>query len=319
MLTSAKVSVNARWVQAVLGFALTLRPHVGPHLDSNNTMATITQLAANRENATKSTGPTTTEGKATSSRNATRHGLLSSRLLLEDEDGAEYQEVMDGLIAALRPVGTLELALVERMAIALWRQRRLVRAETAGIELTRRAEVAVNREEIGFALGRTLSHPVTMAEVQPLTPADLQWIADIATLPREHDALGDTPLPHAEALAAVAPALYKELQDHAYLEETTVIELLSRFEGGVRQWIAETLTCYRTEFELLQRRAAVLAMAELVKSHRSAPIDQELLTRYQGSVDNELHKAIRALREAQLWRLRTLDVAGDVVGGVVGA
>ena len=57
----------------------------------------------------------------------------------------------------------------------------------------------------------------------------------------------------------------------------------------------------------MQRRAAVLAVAELVKSHRSVPIEQELLTRYQIAIDNELHKAIRALREAQEWRFRAIE------------
>lgn len=38
-------------------------------------MATAKQLAANRENAKRSTGPRTAAGKFTSSRNALRHGL----------------------------------------------------------------------------------------------------------------------------------------------------------------------------------------------------------------------------------------------------
>jgi hypothetical protein len=48
-------------------------------------------------------------------------------------------------------------------------------------------------------------------------------------------------------------------------------------------------------------------MDAVVKSHRSAPIDQELLARYQVSIDNELQKAIRCLREAQEWRFRAID------------
>jgi hypothetical protein len=40
-------------------------------------MATEKQIAANRANAQKSTGPKTAAGKLTSSRNAYRHGLSS--------------------------------------------------------------------------------------------------------------------------------------------------------------------------------------------------------------------------------------------------
>ena len=49
------------------------------------------RLAANRANALHSTGPVTAGGKATASRNATRHGLLSGKLFLEDEDPSEFQ------------------------------------------------------------------------------------------------------------------------------------------------------------------------------------------------------------------------------------
>lgn len=45
-------------------------------------MATDKQIAANRRNAQKSTGPKTLNGRATSSRNAFRHGL--TRPLTED-------------------------------------------------------------------------------------------------------------------------------------------------------------------------------------------------------------------------------------------
>ena len=41
------------------------------------------QKAANRQNAKKSTGPTTPEGKAVASRNATKHGLRSNTIILK--------------------------------------------------------------------------------------------------------------------------------------------------------------------------------------------------------------------------------------------
>jgi hypothetical protein len=41
-------------------------------------MATEAQIAANRANALKSTGPTSPGGKSVSSRNSTRHGLAGS-------------------------------------------------------------------------------------------------------------------------------------------------------------------------------------------------------------------------------------------------
>ena len=53
-------------------------------------MATKKQIAANRKNAKKSTGPKTAKGKARSSRNALKHGLLSRQVVLADEDGEAF-------------------------------------------------------------------------------------------------------------------------------------------------------------------------------------------------------------------------------------
>jgi len=89
------------------------------------------KLAANRANTLLSTGPRTTQGKARSSRNALKHGLLSSQILLEHEDVEELEALREGLYADLQPVGTLEEVLVERIVSSAWLLRRALRAETA--------------------------------------------------------------------------------------------------------------------------------------------------------------------------------------------
>ena len=88
---------------------------------------------SNQQNALKSTGPRTPAGKAASSANAVRHGILSRHLILPGESREEFDELLSLLLAEQKPVGTLESAIVERMAIALWRQRRLVAAESAQV------------------------------------------------------------------------------------------------------------------------------------------------------------------------------------------
>ena len=47
------------------------------------------RLTANRANAQKSTGPKTSEGKAASRMNATKHGLLSREVLVSGENEQE--------------------------------------------------------------------------------------------------------------------------------------------------------------------------------------------------------------------------------------
>lgn len=97
-------------------------------------MASEKQIAANRRNAGKSTGPRTTEGKAASSRNALKHGLLSKQAVSDLEDTSAFNALLAQLVDELEPVSVIECALVERIAILLWRERRLAQAETVQID-----------------------------------------------------------------------------------------------------------------------------------------------------------------------------------------
>ncbi len=76
-----------------------------------------------------STGPTTTDGKAIASRNATTHGVFARDIVLPalGEDPGGYQQVQDELVAQLRPGNLLERHYVEKIAAASWRLRRLHR------------------------------------------------------------------------------------------------------------------------------------------------------------------------------------------------
>ena len=80
-------------------------------------------------NAASSTGPTTAEGKATSSQNATRHGLCSSSVLIPGENAAEYEALKDDLIYHFAPKTPAESAYVDIIVTSTWRLQHI-----AGIE-----------------------------------------------------------------------------------------------------------------------------------------------------------------------------------------
>jgi hypothetical protein len=113
-------------------------------------MATSKQIAANRANARRSTGPRTTAGKRASSRNATKHGLLAAACVLPDEDSSVFADQVEALFEDFRPVGEFEEALVRRIAGLLWRLNRAARIET-GVFIAKRDEDEVR------ALRRTVS------------------------------------------------------------------------------------------------------------------------------------------------------------------
>ena len=94
-------------------------------------MATAKQIAANRRNAEKSTGPKTDEGKANSRRNAVRHGLTGEGICLPEDMAREVEARGRGFAAQLRPAGPIEAALVRDAALASVRSRRVAAAAEA--------------------------------------------------------------------------------------------------------------------------------------------------------------------------------------------
>jgi hypothetical protein len=97
-------------------------------------MSTEKQIAANRLNALKSTGPRTPEGKAISSRNAARHDLLDKRFILASECPDAYDVFAQTFYDEYRPATATETALVDIMAAARWRLIRLANIDAGLID-----------------------------------------------------------------------------------------------------------------------------------------------------------------------------------------
>jgi hypothetical protein len=85
-------------------------------------MRTDKQRTASRANGSLSRGPVTPEGKARSSRNSTKHGLLARAVLLEGESRARFEEIVRDLTDTLKPATPVEHLLIGKMAAAHWRQ-----------------------------------------------------------------------------------------------------------------------------------------------------------------------------------------------------
>ena len=97
------------------------------------------KLAANRANAQLSTGPRTAAGKARSAMNSARHGIhsrsgvLMRRLVIPKVEGArasaEFRAMMAALIADRKPIGALEMLMVQEIGVCEWRLRRVLKYE----------------------------------------------------------------------------------------------------------------------------------------------------------------------------------------------
>jgi len=92
-------------------------------------MATAAQIAANRANALKSTGPRTQEGKDASRFNALRHGADAESIVIPGEDPAEYERVAAGYYEEFQPQSSVEEFHVQTLIRSDWQKRRLQRVE----------------------------------------------------------------------------------------------------------------------------------------------------------------------------------------------
>ncbi|HTP30887.1 MAG TPA: hypothetical protein VMJ75_01865 [Candidatus Acidoferrales bacterium] len=92
-------------------------------------MATMAQITAAVANAQHSTGPRTPEGKAVSSKNATKLGLYSQTLILPGEDPEELQAISRAFTDEYRPQTPTEQTLLDDVVLAQWLKRRYLRLE----------------------------------------------------------------------------------------------------------------------------------------------------------------------------------------------
>ena len=115
-------------------------------------MATQAQVNANRENAKKSTGPRTAQGKRRSSRNSLKHGLLARDAVMVGEDPAEFDRLFQEFEEVIYPKNALEFSLVRQVTDAEWRLRRISRLEAGYLT-----------DNYGFTQRHTLEyHPKTL-------------------------------------------------------------------------------------------------------------------------------------------------------------
>ena len=97
-------------------------------------MSSKEQINANRQNAQKSTGPRTDEGKVAVSQNAVKHGLFAESVI-KGENPADYEVFHTKMLAELAPVGLVEAVLADRIASLWWRLKRAERMQNQAIDV----------------------------------------------------------------------------------------------------------------------------------------------------------------------------------------
>jgi len=246
------------------------------------------KLAANQQNARRSTGPRTPAGKARVRHNALKHGLLAKEVIVplgdEYEKRAEFYLLLDDLCQHYAPVGPIEAMLVDRIAVAYWRLRRATRAEVG--ELIVEIDKAPGFEAVPFLSG------VAARLRKQVEAADPNF--DFGTwLQNNEDVLADLGWDRKEVAA--------------YINNLRSDER--------KPWLLQALE--EKEQECTEREHAQLELID--RQHRALLVQRSLpgsseavakILRYETTIDRQLYRAITELEKLQATRRRTSSPSG---------
>ena len=269
-------------------------------------MTTEKQLEMNQQNAQKSTGPKTEEGKAVAKVNAVKHGILSDAVVITKGEGQERKEVYlrlyDGLRDYFKPEGTMEEALVEQITVTLWRKRRVLRFELGclrkQLDAYQEAARASDDEDILSRRRKTVYKQLVEAQ-QRLTSyqegkADLENGCDILS-DEAAEAWVENYLAVAErhGLEAKEPT---EVRDQLVAQGLTEAQIRQELLQVDKEGFQET----QAEIEALEPQAALeLERLALLGSVPASGLDLDKIIRYEASLDRQLYKAINQLERLQ--------------------
>lgn len=224
--------------------------------------------------------------------------------MLPHENSADFDELLRSLIAELGAVGTLECTLAERIAVAIWRQRRLVRAERQDIQRQNDSSA-----DIGFSDGKSESKVLLMNDAALIRYqlGNEPYASNLVALEREirmlPASLEMTFTQYTEAfplLSTVWPVPTDE-QSGSPFANLDLCKMYGSVEERQAQWLPAILEAQLVGAKRLADKAT--------RSAVSTPTNTDTLARYQAALDNEWYKAMRAFRETRQYRLRTLDNA----------
>jgi hypothetical protein len=255
-------------------------------------MASEAQIKANQENAQKSTGPTSIEGKKKSSMNAVTHGIFSNIAILPGEDEAFIQRLREDILATYQPQDTMERCLVDRIYIAMVRQVRLCEAEAAKLRMSMRPEI------LAESLSQILRHSTIRRfkgndlsdEMESNYQFYLKVIEELSPYP-----LIDN-LPSLGLIERSMPKTFVLLKNKARDYETSwekfredlnqILKALREIKKEANNYVASNQDIHVAH-----------GLREDMKIIHRIPhgVDITLMTKYQVQLDNDLYRAMKVL------------------------
>ncbi len=267
--------------------------------------ASKAQIKANRENAKRSTGPTTVEGKLKVSQNAITHGIFANKPLLPHENEQEFAALTQDITAVFPPVDAIAATLVERIIMTAWRQKRLRAAEAAKLQISMMPEILV--EEVSDLLKLTYPKRLSANHISEEQENAFQYWRAVA---EEFESINIPAVPGNLAQISVeTPHVFKELKqkglksalsyDVFMKSPTEIIKTLEEIKKDATDKIA-VHTINHTGYKIAQK----LNQSKLIPDADKL----SFLVKYQVQLDTDLYRAIDAYKEHIAWRKENIEI-----------
>ena len=263
------------------------------------------KIKANRQNAKRSTGPISIQGKLKVSQNAITHGIFAASPLLPNENAEEFKNLCQGIAEVYPAVDAIAAGLVERIILAIWRQKRLRLAEAAKLQISMTPEIMA--EEISDAL-RLPYHKRLNAEN---ISEDQEYAYDYWTkVLVEFESINIQATPKNLAQVSIqAPKIFSQLKKDALASVSNydifmkspdkIIASMENTKKYAEDFVANN-EIKHTAYNIAKQ----MKLAKLIPEGQSV----DFLSKYQVQLDTDLYRAIDAYKKHIAWRAENLEL-----------
>jgi len=263
------------------------------------------KIKANRQNAKRSTGPISIQGKLKVSQNAITHGIFAASPLLPNENAEEFKNLCQGIAEVYPAVDAIAAGLVERIILAIWRQKRLRIAEAAKLQISMTPEIMA--EEISDAL-RLPYHKRLNAEniSEDQEHAYDYWTKVLV----EFESINIQATPKNLAQVSIqAPKIFSQLKKDALASVINydifmkspdkIIASMESTKKYAEDFVANN-EIKHTAYNIAEQ----MKLAKLIPDSKSV----DFLSKYQVQLDTDLYRAIDAYKKHIAWRAENLEL-----------
>ena len=272
-------------------------------------MATEAQIKANQENAKKSTGPLTEEGKHRSSMNAITHGIFSTIPLLPGENLEQFKLLEEEIIKAYQPTDAMECLLVQRVYLTCMRQIRLREAEAAKLEISMMPEVMC--KTVTQLFEHNSDKRFTAEDISELTEAHYMFAQ---ALEKEIKESGYASLALTiEMIKEKMPLTSRHMKDIHEEEYKLSWEEFIQKPGMLRAAISMLAKKVKIQLASTKNNHIAYTLKHKLKIVHRIPHgdDMTIFTKYQVQLDTDLYRAMKALQDYRCNKTKVIE--GEVI------